>query len=647
MNWKRLINFLLLFIVLLVVMNIVLPRFFPAPVKPSGQAGGWAKTAAGSVQQTISAAKQIVTLGSAARGRPYHLALRVSTVSAGLESVELNAARYRQHLNSQQPLVLMRVRRGYPLAFSTGQVVVNGQVYPISQMVWTLLRATPTAATFAFQLADVHNRPLVRLKKIFRINPQTYDVYISQQIRNLSARPLTVQVDMLGPINLPQDDRSYDFRTFQCAGYRAASRYLDTSNFPEVYQEKMLGADAAPVHLGSFQGPNRLLWIAASNRFFTAIMRPLPVAPIQYDLLDNGQRIPRLADLQTAQVRRIGPAANQADPRGVCAVVLRSAPLTLPAHGAAAIPLTVYFGPKKRSLLAGSSSAAAGSPAYEYNLYHYLAVIQFNQGSWCAFLTFSWLALGLMKLLTVLNALVHNYGVAIMILVIVVRLLLHPLTRYSQVSMITVQRKMAAIQPEMERIRKKYAKDKKRQQLELMSLYKERHINPAAGVLGCLPMLLQMPIWIALYSGLQVDIDLRHAGFIPGWITDLSSPDTLMTFRTPFHVWVFGYVWHGQDFLAFNLLPILLGIAFFFQMRYQMKLTPAAADPQQRQAQKISQFSVFLFPVFLYNVPSGLNLYICASTLAGLIDTWRIRRHLERIAPALNAAAPTEPKKRK
>ena len=210
--------------------------------------------------------------------------------------------------------------------------------------------------------------------------------------------------------------------------------------------------------------------------------------------------------------------------------------------------------------------------------------------------------------------------------------------------MSTMQRKMAKVQPEMDRIRTKFAKDKQRQQQEIMALYKERHINPAASILGCLPMLLQMPIWIALYSGLAVDIDLRQAGFIPGWITDLANPDTLATFHTPFNVWFLGYTYHGQDFISINLLPVLLGVVFFFQMRFQMKLAPPPTDPQQAQTQKISQFMVILFPLFLYNAPSGLNLYICASTLGGLVDTTLVRRHLKKLE-AREGLAPLDTKK--
>ena len=559
----------------------------------------------------------------------------VDNVSAGLKRVELNALQYRESVHSSQPLLLMRQMKGSPLAYSTQAVTVNGARYDVANLAWSYaspVKPGATKAVLELQLEDSHNHPLVLLKKIFQLNKQDYQVTITQEVENLTDKPETIRVRMFGPTDLPQLDREADLRTFWCTGYRAASKYLDTSGFPHPGVQPLLEADVKPVPLGDFTGQNRLLWIASSNRFFTSIMRPMPYGAVKMLPLDSGGQIPSIDYLQSATLERVDPQWPQANPRGVLAVRVTSKNLLLAPHDTTAMPLAVYMGPLKRSLLMGSSKAKPTSPAYQYHLYKYLAVIDFGRGSYCAFCTFSWLSLIILKILDLIHHyIVGNYGVAIMILVLAVRLLLHPLTRWGQVNMTTMQRKMAKIQPELERIRTKYAKDKQRQQAETMALYKERNINPAASVLGCLPMLLQMPIWIALYSGLAVDIDLRQAGFIPGWITDLANPDTLATFHTPFSVWFLGYTYHGQDFISINLLPVLLGIVFFFQMRFQMKLAPAPTDPQQAQTQKMSQFMVILFPLFLYNAPSGLNLYICASTVGGLIDTTLVRRHLKRI----------------
>ncbi|MEI8198383.1 MAG: YidC/Oxa1 family membrane protein insertase, partial [Phycisphaerae bacterium] len=273
--------------------------------------------------------------------------------------------------------------------------------------------------------------------------------------------------------------------------------------------------------------------------------------------------------------------------------------------------------------------AALGTPANNLALYQYGGIIQFGTGM-CAWMTSSALATFILWVLDLTHSYITlgNYGLAIILLVIVVRLLLHPLTRYSQVNMAVMQKKMAAIQPEIDRVKKKYAKDKTQQQAALMQVYKDKKVNPAGGIMGCLPMLLQMPIWIALYSGLAVDIDLRHASFITGWIDDLSNPDTVLQTQTSFHMPVLGLTHNGLPFIALNVLPILLGIVFFIQMRIQSKTMPKPADEQQAQTQKISQYMILLFPLFLYNAPSGLNLYIFASTAGGIFDTWLVRRHM-------------------
>ncbi|MGC9259557.1 MAG: YidC/Oxa1 family insertase periplasmic-domain containing protein [Phycisphaerae bacterium] len=643
MDIKKIIQLVLIALIVGIGVQLIMGHFFgkpqaAAPVTVRSEAHGVA------IETVVAAPAQVVRLGSsaAADGKKFLLAMWIDNVSAGIKRVELNSRQYRESVNSSKPLVLLIHRKGSPLPYSTSEVTVNGARYDVGALAWSFVPRVKSGATKAvleLQLENSRNQPLVLLKKIFQIQPRNYQVTITQEIKNLTNQPETVRVAMLGPTNLPQLDREADLRMFWCTGYRAASKYLDTSGFPHPGVQPLLEGGVQPIPLGNFIGQNRLLWIASSNRFFTSIMRPMPYGPVQYLPLDNGRQIPAVNYLKSATLERVDPEAQQANPRGVLAVRVQSRNLLLPPHATTAMPLAVYMGPLKRSILMGSAKANVKTPAYQYNLYGYLAVIDFGRGSYCSFCTFSWLSLIILKILDLIyHYIVGNYGVAIIILVLLVRLLLHPLTRWGQINMTTMQRKMAKVQPEMERIRTKYAKDKQRQQQEIMALYKERNINPAASILGCLPMLLQMPIWIALYSGLAVDIDLRQAGFIPGWITNLANPDTLATFHTPFSVWFLGYTYHGQDFIAVNLLPILLGVVFFFQMRFQMKLAPPPTDPQQAQTQKISQFMAIVFPLFLYNAPSGLNLYIVASTLGGLVDTTVVRRHLKKLE-ARQAAA--------
>jgi YidC/Oxa1 family membrane protein insertase len=137
---------------------------------------------------------------------------------------------------------------------------------------------------------------------------------------------------------------------------------------------------------------------------------------------------------------------------------------------------------------------------------------------------------------------------------------------------------------------------------------------------GMLPTFIQMPIWIALYSAIYASIDLRGAGFLPVWITNLSAPDALFRFPGGFKLPFFGD--------SFNLLPILMGVAFYLQQ----KLTPsqqAAPTPEAAQQQKIMMLMMpLMFPLMLYNSPSGLNLYIMASVFGGVIEQYVIKKHI-------------------
>ncbi|HEY3245677.1 MAG TPA: YidC/Oxa1 family membrane protein insertase, partial [Phycisphaerae bacterium] len=169
-------------------------------------------------------------------------------------------------------------------------------------------------------------------------------------------------------------------------------------------------------------------------------------------------------------------------------------------------------------------------------------------------------------------------------------------------------------------------------QQETMKVYAEAGVNPAAQMLNMLPMLLQTPIWIALYSSLNVNIAMRHEGFIL-WIRDLTGPDALVTFAQPQNVPILS--WLIGPLHSLNVLPILLSIAFVVQQKLMPKAPkpqgePTPAQLQQEQMQKMMPFMSVMFGLFLYNAPSGLTLYIMSSTIFGTLEQWFIRRHIKR-----------------
>lgn len=185
--------------------------------------------------------------------------------------------------------------------------------------------------------------------------------------------------------------------------------------------------------------------------------------------------------------------------------------------------------------------------------------------------------------------LVGNFGIAILLVTVLVKAIFFPLANKSYVSM----SKMKLVQPQMMDIREKYKDDKAKQQQALMELYKTEKINPLA---GCLPVLVQIPVFFSLYKVLFVTIEMRHAPFF-GWIQDLSAPDPTTVFN------LFGLIdWTPPSMLMLGIWPIIMGITMFLQM----KMNPAPTDPAQ---QIVFTWMPVLFTFMLASFPAGLVIY--------------------------------------
>ncbi|MBI2608544.1 MAG: membrane protein insertase YidC [Deltaproteobacteria bacterium] len=229
---------------------------------------------------------------------------------------------------------------------------------------------------------------------------------------------------------------------------------------------------------------------------------------------------------------------------------------------------SLFKGPKEMDLLGSVSSTLANSIDYGW---------------------FRFIAMPLLWVLKKLYNLFQNYGLAIILLTILVKLVLYPLTHTSFKSM----REMQRIQPQMKKIREKYKDDKERLNKEIMQLMKSNKVNPMG---GCLPMLLQMPVFIALYRVFGSSIELRGAPFI-FWIQDLSMKD------------------------PYFITPILTGIVMFIQQ----KSTPTMGDPAQA---KMMMMTPLIFSVILFWLPSGLTLYILCNTVLTFLQQYLINKKL-------------------
>jgi YidC/Oxa1 family membrane protein insertase len=198
--------------------------------------------------------------------------------------------------------------------------------------------------------------------------------------------------------------------------------------------------------------------------------------------------------------------------------------------------------------------------------------------------------------------LVHNWGVAIILLTMLIKAAFYPLSAKSYRSMA----QMRELAPRLESMKQKFGDDRQKMHMAMMELYKTEKINPMS---GCLPILIQIPVFISLYWMLLGSVELRHAPFF-GWIQDLSAPDTL--FGT-----VFG--------MPIGLLPIIMGIS----MIVQTKLNPKPTDPIQA---KVMTWMPVIFSIFFFFFPAGLVLYWVVNNIISIWQQWYVNKSIHAAA---------------
>jgi YidC/Oxa1 family membrane protein insertase len=227
---------------------------------------------------------------------------------------------------------------------------------------------------------------------------------------------------------------------------------------------------------------------------------------------------------------------------------------------------------------------------------------------------FGWtgiLALAFLRALKLFHYIAPNWGVDIILLTVAIRVAFLPMSIKSQRSMMRLQR----LQPQVERLREKFKDDHDRLNREMVDLYKRNHVNPLG---GCLPMLLQLPIFIGLYEALLNAVELRHAPFV-GWIRDLSAPECLPIPGIP-----------KLAFLPCGGIPVLvllMGMSTYFQQ----KMTPQSPDPNQ---QRMMMLMPLVFTIMFLNFPAGLTLYYFCSNALGIAQQYVLNREFKQLSPA-------------
>ncbi|HHH76523.1 MAG TPA: membrane protein insertase YidC, partial [Phycisphaerae bacterium] len=449
---------------------------------------------------------------------------------------------------------------------------------------------------------------IVKVTKTFKIEKDSYSFDMTIKIENLYDADLLVYFEQAGPNGVPREDYRSDLRQV------VAGQQLKDDKKIDAIRKKIVFKKMKETPLGRIESVGRsddaepVVWFGSSNKFFACLMYPKPQK--------NEDESTLISSKYQAEYFII-PAEENYESR-VYATMIRigetddKPQIKLPKGGEPfELTFDVFTGAKKRDIIKNDT---------DYPLYarlNYIKSIDTDR-SCCSFMVIDSLAFGMMWLMTFLYTYpaFGNYGVAIIMLVMVVRLVLHPLSKKSQMSM----HKMKKLGPAMNKLKEKYADDKATLNKEMMKL----GLNPLGPMLGCLPMFLQLPIWIALWTSIQMSVELRHAAFLPVWLTDLAGPDALFTlpFTIPF-----------TSINLFNLLPILLcfAMALQFKLNPQMSGGGAATTPQAAQQQKMMKLLMpVMMLIFFYNAPSGLTLYIMASTFAGLLESRIIRSHIDK-----------------
>ena len=551
----------------------------------------------------VPSAASPVSLGSAAeKDGQFALQLNLEPAGAGFRSVVLNSfkmpERRREVYTFQQPVEF----QGQISPFASRTITLGKDQYDLAGMEWSLVSVSPTEAVYGVNLVQ-GDKTLLEIRKKFTIykrdnENEGYEISVDYTISNQTDQPATIQTEFNGPVMPPAETHR--------GGDRQTVAGLDEGNSISfnyhAIEEFKADKDSGNIDLTSKDG-KKARWAGAASTYFGAVLLP-------GNLVLNG------ATGKPAYITSImahGVNVEKDVPMDYHDVYLtfQTGQIKIDPHQSAKIPLSIFLGPKWHEILE--------KPHYAAHPREYQLLINITNTMCGIPCPIQWLTAPITGLLRVMHWVFRDWGLAIIGLVAIVRILLHPLTRQAQFSMA----KMSKMGPEMKRLQEKYKDDKEALNKAMVEFHRQQGFGP---YLGCLPMFLQTPIWIALYGVLQTTFDLRQAPFLFGltWINDLSQPDFLIKFSTPlFENWSYLPTIRGLC-----LLPILMAAVMLIQQQFMPK--PVAATPEQLQQQRMMQWlSPIMFLVFFYNLPSGLNLYIFTSTAIGIIESKIVRDHIK------------------
>ncbi len=579
------------------------PPEAPSLGGPAEPEGTQLQAAKGVTLGADNAAATTVTLGSVDPKSGYKYALKLDSRGASVRTATFSQFDNRDR-KDPKPLVLISPVEnggGEVLAMANRSFVFDelGLQLPLDRLHWKILDDQTEADTASFEAIlknEVTGEPVIKLTKTYWVRRDSYLMDCDITVENLNDNEQKVRFNMAGPCGLGREGFRTDNRNIVVGNRNSKDEIVSSSLSLKALAKAKDISERRPKDPGGM-----FLWVAAANKYFAAIVVPVT---------DDGK--PWVSDRTGRFYNPDGdPGADSGDE--TLGLDLSIDSHTLAASGQEGSSRTykfqMYLGPKDKSLFDKNEL---------YNNLGFSQTIEFR--GCCCFPAqiIKPLAFGILALMKGMYAFIPNYGVVIIILVFLMRLVMHPITKKSQVSM----SKMGQLAPKAEEIKKKYANNKAEMNKQMMALYREQGASP---IMGFLPMMVQMPIWIALWSAVYASIDLRGAAFLPFWITDLSAPDAAWTLPRVLTVPLLNW-----KIASLNLLPLMMGLAFYLQQQLMPTQANAAANPQMAQQQKMMKIMMpLLFPLMLYNGPAGVNLYIMASTFAGVFEQHVIRKHIE------------------
>lgn len=559
------------------------------------------------------------------------LRLVLAPRGAAVERLDLTERRggkryeYRESADADQPYPMIRpVERADAAPFAalaTSSLRVGGVEFALDQVLWRAERVDAHNAVFSATLRSADG-DVLRVTKTYVVasGQRLFDVLL--RVENLTERPLRVQLRQIGPTGIPEEGRQFPSRRIATV-YRTSA---DSVLHPRTFMRSELAAPE-PKRVTPPTDGAKFFWTAATNKYFGVFMRPIAADGSPGEFV-----VDVAAHAATSETKDVGDAF----------VKLTLAETDITPKGRIDYRFQLYAGPKNTDALSAVDKTFADRTGVGY-----LIAQDLDMSCSCSCCAPAWLTLIMKGSLESLQFVSRNFGIAIILLVIIIRTLLHPLAVYQQKTMYRYQEQMAKLQPKMEAIRAQHPNDQMAVNREMMTLYRDSGVSMLTPLLGMIPLMIQLPILGALWNALNTDVHLRHAIFDGVWIRDLSAPDALVRFSSPITIPLLGWLpWIGTPFQnvpSINLLPILMGVSMYLQQKYMPKpniakppsTTPArpgamSMEDQMRQTQMMANMMSFIFPIMLYYQPSGLNLYWMATNVFGICESLLIRKQIER-----------------